>query len=174
MIFRAGSRSSTCQPSSPCVSSGWFPLRRAQSAWPQATLRLTGTEYAADTGSDEFRFTLGGGEQSGRTGRLTLRDYRIQLLPVPKASPGIKPGVSLIVNLDHPQFAISLHYDVFASTSRTPLGMIRKWYRMTNRTGQTQELSEIGMNHLRIRNEFARRLTLYHWQGGGADRGTPE
>ncbi len=69
---------------------------------------------------------------------------------MPKASPGIDPGVALVINLEHPLFPISLHYDIFASTPRTQLGMIRKWYRVTNRTAATQPLTEISMNRLRL------------------------
>ena len=81
-------------------------------------------------------------------------------LPVPKTSPGIEPGVSLEINLEHEAFAISLHYDVFASTPRTQLGMIRKLYRVINRTGATQTLTQISLHELRF--------TLYDWRGGGA------
>lgn len=136
--------------------------------------RLTGTEFAAGADSDEFRFLFAGAEQSGRTGNYTLKDYQIVRMPVPKASPGIESGVSLVINLEHPKFLISLHYDIYASTPRTPLGMIRKWYRVTNRTEQSQPLTEISLNHFRFKNDLTSRLTLYHWQGGGADRGTNE
>ena len=134
--------------------------------------RITGTDFVAAAGSDEFRFIFAGSERDGRTGGYALRDYRISRLPVPRSSPGIEPGLTLLIELEHPQFLLSLHYDVYASTPRTPLGMIRKWCRVTNRTSQTQPLTAISMNHLRIRNELAARLTLHHWQGGGAGRGT--
>ncbi len=136
--------------------------------------RLTGTEFAAGADSDEFRFLFAGEEQSGRTGNYTLKDYQIVRMPVPKASPGIEPGISLVINLEHPKFLIGLHYDLYASTPRTPLGMIRKWYCVTNRTERTQPLTEISLNHFRFRNDLTSRLTLYHWQGGGADQGTNE
>ena len=57
--------------------------------------RLTGSEYVAGAGSDEFRFLLDGKEYTGATGGYRLVDYKIARLPVPKASPGIEPGVSL-------------------------------------------------------------------------------
>jgi hypothetical protein len=82
--------------------------------------------------------------------------------------------VSLVINLEHPLFGISLHYDIFASTPRTPLGMIRKWYSVTNRTGQNQELTDISMNLFRLKQEYTNKLTVYHWQGGGQDEGTNE
>ena len=129
--------------------------------------RLTGTEFAAASDSDEFRFVFAGRERSGATGGYELKDYRQELLPVPKASPGIDPGVSLTIVLDHPQFEVALHYDVYASTPRTPLGMIRKWYSVSNKTDQTQALTEISMNHLRLRGELGPRLTLNYWRGGG-------
>lgn len=136
--------------------------------------RQTGTDFTQDSQSDEFQFTFAGTEYSGRTGEYRLKDYRVSTLPTPKASPGIEPGVSLVVNLEHSQFLVSLHYDIYASTPRTPLGMIRKWYSVTNRTTQTQPLTDISMNHLRLRNELGPRLTLHYWQGGGADEGTNE
>ena len=95
--------------------------------------RLTGSEYVAGAGSDEFRFLLDWKEYTGDTGGYRLKEYKVSRLPVPKASPGIDPGVSLVVNLEHPRFSISLQYDIFASTPRTQLGMIRKLYRVTNR-----------------------------------------
>ena len=73
--------------------------------------RLTGTELVAGADSDEFRFVLAGKEESGRLGEYTLRDYQVSRLPVPKTSPGIEPGVSLTVNLEHPRLLIALHYD---------------------------------------------------------------
>jgi len=134
--------------------------------------RLTDTEFVAGADSDEFRFVFADGERSGRTGGYTLKDYQVARLPVPKASPGIDPGLSLIINLEHPLFLLTLEYDIFASTPRTPLGMIRKIYRVTNRTGQTQQLTGISMNRLRLKDELSRALTLYYWQGGGAGQGT--
>ena len=122
-------------------------------------------------GSDEFRFVFGGELYSGESGDYRLRDFEISRLAVPKASPGIEPGVALDIDLDHPRFLIRLHYEAFASTPRTPLGMVRKWYRVTNRTAETQPLTEISMNHLRLRNDLAPKLTLYWWRGGGADAG---
>jgi len=94
--------------------------------------RITGTDFVAAAGSDEFRFIFAGSERDGRTGGYALRDYRISRLPVPRSSPGIEPGLTLLIELEHPQFLLSLHYDVYASTPRTPLGMIRKWCRVTN------------------------------------------
>ena len=129
--------------------------------------RLTGTEFAAASDSDEFRFVFAGRERSGATGGYKLKNYRQEILPVPKASPGIDPGVSLSIVLDHPQFEVALHYDVYASTPRTPLGMIRKWYSVSNKTDQTQPLTEISMNHLRLRGELGPRLSLNYWRGGG-------
>lgn len=136
--------------------------------------RLTGTEFVSGADSDEFRFVFAGREYSGRTGKYKLEGYRITRLPVPRTAPGIDPGVSLEVSLEDAQLQISLRYEVYASTPRTPMGMIRKWYRVTNRTAQTQPLTEISMSHLRFRNEFASLLTLYWWQGGGAQQGTNE
>ena len=149
------------------LSSGQFRLAALRN-------RATGTEFTARAESDEFRFVFAGQEHTGLSGGYKLRDSQISRMPVPKASPGIEPGVMLAVTLEHPQFLVSLHYDVYASTPRTPMGMIRKWYTVTNRTAQTQTLTEVSMNHLRIREEFVRRLTLYWWRGGGAQRGTNE
>ena len=50
--------------------------------------------------------------------------------------------------------------------------MVRKWYRVTNRTAAMQPLTNISLNHLRIRNDLAPKLTLYWWRGGGADADT--
>jgi hypothetical protein len=136
--------------------------------------RLTGTEFAAGADSDEFRFLFAGMEQSGRNGDFTLKDYQVSRMPIPKASPGIEPGISLVINLEHPKFLLSLHYDIYASTPRTSMGMIRKWYQITNRTTQTQPVSEISLNHFRLKNELAPGLILYHWQGGGQFSGTNE
>lgn len=134
--------------------------------------RFTGSEYVAGTESDEFRFLLDWKEHTGATGGYRLRDYEISRLPVPKASPGIEPGVSLVINLEHLRFSISLRYDVFASTPRTQLGMIRRLYRVTNRTTETQRLTEISMNRLRFQPEKSMRFTLYNWVGGGAGKDT--
>ena len=134
--------------------------------------RLTGTEFVGGAESDEFRFVFADGERTGRTGGYKLKDYQVSRLPVPKASPGIQPGLSLVINLEHPLFSLSLQYDIFASTPRTPLGMIRKSYRVTNRTRQTQQLTGISMNRLRLKDSLSRALTLYYWQGGGAGQGT--
>lgn len=122
--------------------------------------------------SDEFRFVFAGQEFSGGTGGYKLTSYQIVSMPVPKASPGIEPGVTLTINLQHSLFSISLHYDIFASTPRTQLGMIRKWYRVTNRTNQVQLLSEISMNRLSLQPEDSTRFTLHHWMGGGAGKNT--
>jgi len=138
------------------------------------TNRLTGSEYVEGPGSDEFHFLFGGREYTGDTGGYKLKDYQIVRMPVPKASPGIEPGVTLVVNLEHPLFLISLHYDVFASTPRTQLGMIRKWYHVTNRTKQVQPLTEISMNRLRFKPEDSMRFTLHYWIGGGAFKNTNE
>jgi hypothetical protein len=131
--------------------------------------RLTGSEYVAGAGSDEFHFLFGGRDYSGDSGGYKLKDFQIARMPVPKVSPGIEPGVTLVVNLEHPLFLVSLHYDVFASTPRTQLGMIRKWYRVTNRTSQVQPLTAISMNRLRFRPEQTR-FTLCYWIGGAAGR----
>ncbi len=136
--------------------------------------KLTGTEYTAGADSDEFRFVFGAAEASGTSGGYQLKDYEVTLLPVPKASPGIDPGLALVIRLEHPLFEIDLHYDIYASTPRTPLGMIRKWYRVTNRTAATQPLTQISMNRLRLREELPPRLQLHYWQGGGAWKGTNE
>ena len=151
-----------------------FELMKGQFRLAALQNRATGTEFAARAESDEFRFVFAGMERTGLGGDYKLKDYQISRMSVPKASPGIEPGVTLVVTLEHPQFLISLHYDIFASTPRTPMGMIRKWYQVTNRTGQAQPLSEISMNHLRIRNDFVKRMTLHWWQGGGAQKGTNE
>jgi len=136
--------------------------------------RLTGSEYVEGTGSDEFHFSFGGRPYTGQTGGYKLRDFQIGRLQAPKASPDIEPGVALVVNLEHPFFRISLHYDVFASTPRTQLGMIRKWYQITNRTSQVQPLTEISMNRLRFKPEDSTRWTLHYWIGGGAFKNTNE
>jgi hypothetical protein len=136
--------------------------------------RLTGSEYVEGTGSDEFHFSFGGRPYTGQSGGYKLRDFQIGRLQAPKASPDIEPGVTLVVNLEHPLFIISLHYDVFASTPRTQLGMIRKWYQIVNRTNQVEPLTEIGMNRLRFKPEDSTRWTLHYWIGGGAFKNTNE
>ncbi len=169
--FDAASSSWTCRTS---VIEQRLELAEGKYLLASLRNRLTGTDFTAGAASDEFDFSFGGMEYSGRSGGYRLQEFHFSVLPVPKASPGIDPGVSLVIGLEHPLFAVTLHYDVYASTPRTPLGMIRKWYTVTNRTQQTQPLSGIGMNRLRMKNEFAPRLTLHYWQGGGADRGTNE
>jgi len=129
--------------------------------------KLTGTEFVGGADSDEFHFSFGGQEFTGTSGGYRLKDYHLTRLPVPKASPGIDPGVSLEINLEHAGFAVSLHYDLFASTPRTQLGMIRKWYRVTNLTRATQPLTAISMHELRFKPENSGRFTLYDWRGGG-------
>jgi hypothetical protein len=141
---------------------------------PTQTNLLTGSKYPENTGigSDEFRFLFGGQEYTGDTGGYKLADYKIVRMPVPKSSPGIEPGLTLVVSLVHSLFLVSLHYDVFASTPRTQLGMIRKWYRVTNRTKQVQPLTEISMNRLCFQPEDSTRFVLYHWVGGGSGKDT--
>jgi hypothetical protein len=136
------------------------------------TNRRTGTNFVAGTDADEFQFLFAGREQSGRTGPFTFKDSRLARLPVPQTSAGIEPGVELIIILEHPLFQISLHYEVFASTSRTPLGIIKKWYTVLNKTLEPRSLSAISMNHFRVKSDFLEQLRLYHWQGGGAEAGT--
>ena len=46
--------------------------------------RLTGSEYVANAGSDEFRFLLDGKEYTGTTGGYRLKDYKLSRLPVPR------------------------------------------------------------------------------------------
>lgn len=133
---------------------------------------MTGSEYVEGANSDEFHFSFGRREYTGNSGGYKLVNYELLHMPVPKASPGIQPGVTLVVKLEHALFLISLHYDVFASTPRTQLGMIRKWYRVSNRTQQVQPLAEISMNRLRFRPEHSTRFTLLHWVGGGAGKDT--
>jgi hypothetical protein len=136
--------------------------------------RLTGSEYVEGAGSDEFHFLFDGHPYTGDTGGYKLRDFQTGCMQAPKASPDVEPGVTLVVNLEHPLFLISLHYDVFASTPRTQLGMIRKWYRIANRTNQVQPLTEISMNRLRFKPEDSTRWTLHYWIGGGAFKNTNE
>jgi putative NADH-flavin reductase len=50
--------------------------------------------YVGGAGSDEFRFLLDGKEYTGATGGYRLKDYKLSRLPVPKASPGIEPGLT--------------------------------------------------------------------------------
>ncbi|HEX8984271.1 MAG TPA: hypothetical protein VF767_02525 [Bryobacteraceae bacterium] len=169
--FQAGDTSWTCGTS---VIEQRLQLSNGKLLLASLRNRLTGTEFTAGADSDEFRFVFGGVEYNGRSGEYRLKSFEITRLAVPKTSPGIDPGVSLLVQLEHPKFQVSLHYDVYASTPRTPLGMIRKWYTVTNRTGQTQPLTEIGMNRLRLRDALSEKLTLHYWQGGGADQGTNE
>jgi hypothetical protein len=132
--------------------------------------RLTGAEFVGGADSDEFHFNFGGRDFTGNSGGYRLKSYRITHLSAPKTSPGIDPGLSLEINLEHESFAISLHYDVFASTPRTQLGMIRKWYRVTNRTGVTQPLKEISLHELRFKPVGSQRFTLYDWRGGGSGK----
>src|ERR1019366_8961355 len=73
--------------------------------------RLTGSEYVAGAGSDEFHFLFGGRDYSGDSGGYKLKDFQIARMPVPKVSPGIESGVTLVVNLEHPLFLVRLHYD---------------------------------------------------------------
>ncbi|MGO9239305.1 MAG: hypothetical protein ACLQBJ_00725 [Bryobacteraceae bacterium] len=149
-------------------------LAKGQFRLAELRNRASGTEFTARAESDEFRFVFAGMERTGLSGDYKLQDFQIARMAVPKASPGIEPGLTLVVTLEHPQFLVRLHYDIYASTPRTPMGMIRKWYEVTNRTAQTQPLTEISMNHMRIREEFAGRLSLHWWRGGGAQHGTNE
>jgi hypothetical protein len=147
---------------------------RVEAQGPCDTNLLTGSEYVENigVGSDEFHFLFGGREYNGDSGGYELVDSDIVRMPVPRASPGIEPGVTLVVNLEHPLFLISLHYDVFASTPRTQLGMIRKCYQVTNRTKEIQPLTEISMNRLSFQPEDSTRFALHHWVGGGSGRNT--
>jgi hypothetical protein len=147
---------------------------KVEAQGPTQTNLLTGSEYPENKGigSNEFRFLFGARECTGDTGDYKLVNYEIVRMPVPKASPGIEPGITLVVHLEHPLFLISLHYDVFASTPRTRLGMIRKWYRVTNDTKQVQPLTEISMNRLSFEPEDSTRFTLHHWVGGGSGKNT--
>ena len=136
------------------------------------TNRSTGTNFVAGADADEFQFLYAGREQSGQTGPFTFKDCRLSRLPIPQMSAGIEPGLELIIILEHPLFQINLHYEVFASTPRTSLGIIKKWYTVLNKTSGPQSLSAVSMNHFRVKSDFLEQLRLYHWQGGGAEAGT--
>lgn len=136
--------------------------------------KRTGSNLVQRADSDEFYFTLGDQEFSGLTGGYSLVDYKAASLPVPKASPGIEPGICFTLVLANRSFQLVLRYDVFASTPRTEMGLIRKVYTITNLTADRLPLSHISLQQLRLAPEYIDRLSICYWQGGGADAGTNE
>ncbi|MHB1355795.1 MAG: hypothetical protein ACYCZF_07440 [Anaerolineae bacterium] len=136
--------------------------------------KLTGSNLVEDADSDEFYFTFGNNEYSGLTGGYRLLEQRVSQLPIPKASPGIDPGIHFVLMLTNEVVQIELRYDIYASTPRTTLGMIRKVYCVTNLTDREQPLSQISMQQLRLPLKWIERLSICYWQGGGEGAGTNE
>ena len=134
--------------------------------------RATGTNLVESTDSDEFLLVLDDAELAGASGGWRLQDVQAGTRPVPKASPGIAPGVWLELVLAHEDVQVSLRYEAPASTARTQLGLIHTQWRVTNHTSRTLRLSDLRLHHLRLRRDLIPRLTLYAWQGGGEGPGT--
>lgn len=133
---------------------------------------FTGTDYVGTAISDEFRFVLDNQLYSGSRGNYELVSCVAGKLPVPKASPGIDPGVFLEITLRNTKFSIKLNYQVYASSPYTPMGMVRKYYTVTNIASTTEQLSEISMNLMDIDYKVAKGLRLHYWQGGGSWKNT--
>jgi hypothetical protein len=133
---------------------------------------FTGTDYIGTAISDEFRFVMDNQLYSGSRGNYELVSYNAGILPIPKASPGIDPGVFLEITLRNPKFSIRFNYQVYASSPWTPMGMVRKYYTVTNITSEKEELSEISMNVVDIDYKIAKGLRLHYWQGGGSWKNT--
>ena len=131
--------------------------------------RLTGSEYVEGAGSDEFHFLFGGRPYTGDTGGYELKDYQITHMPAPKASPGIDPGVTLTVNLQHPLFkSACINRRVRFHSAHAARHDSQGGYQVANRTKQVQPLADISVNRLRFKPEGSMRFTLYYWIGGGA------
>ncbi|MCE5257700.1 MAG: hypothetical protein LLG44_01390, partial [Chloroflexi bacterium] len=136
--------------------------------------KRTGSNLVEGADSDEFYFTLGNREYSGLTGGYHLIEHKVSVLPTPKTSPGIATGIRFELTLADDRCQIALRYDVFASTPRTEMGMIRKEYCVTNLTTSELPLSMISLQQLRLPPQWIDRLSICYWQGGGADAGTNE
>jgi hypothetical protein len=136
--------------------------------------KVTGSNLVEDADSDEFYFTLGSHEYSGVTGAYKLVEHQVTTLPVPKASPGINPGIQFRLTIANEIVKIELRYEIYASTPRTKLGMIRKVYCVTNLTDCLQPLSQISLQQLRLPPKWIERLSICYWQGGGEGAGTNE
>jgi hypothetical protein len=136
------------------------------------TNKTTSTNLVQRTGSDEFLLVIDDAQVAGASGGYELVQAEAGELSVPKASPGIAPGVWLELTLAREDVALTLRYEIPASTPRTHLGMIHTQWRIANRSGHTLHVSDVRMHHLRLRRDLIPRLTLYAWQGGGAGPGT--
>lgn len=147
------------------LSDGKYGLKKFQN-------NFTGTDYVDSAVSDEFRFMINNQLYTGSRGNYELVSYIAGPLSAPKASLGIDPGVFLEITLRNSKFTIKLNYQVYASSPYTPMGMIRKYYTVTNITPKKEELSEISMNLMNIDYKVAKELRLRYWQGGGSWKNT--
>jgi hypothetical protein len=129
---------------------------------------ITGTDFVGTAISDEFRFIMGDKLFTGTRGRYELVSYSTGVLPLPNTAKDINPGIWLEIILQNELFKVKLNYQVFASSPYTPMGMVRKYYTVTNTTSATEELSEISMHLMDIDYRVAGKLRLHYWQGGGA------
>ena len=129
---------------------------------------FTGTDFVGTAISDEFRFVLDNKLFTGTRGSYNLVSYSTGILPVPRTAPEINPGIWLEIILRNEFFTIRFNYQVFASSPNTPMGMVRKYYTVTNTTSATEELSDISMHLMDIDYRVAGKLRLHYWQGGGA------
>jgi len=129
---------------------------------------FTGTDFVGKAISDEFRFVLDNKLFTGTRGSYNLVSYSTGILPVPRTAPEINPGIWLEIILRNEFFTIRFNYQVFASSPNTPMGMVRKYYTVTNTTSATEELSDISMHLMDIDYRVAGKLRLHYWQGGGA------
>jgi hypothetical protein len=133
---------------------------------------FTGTDFAGSAESDEFRFVLNDQLFTGTRGKYELVSFKTGKLANPVASPDINPGVFTEITLRNQEFSITLNYQVYASGPYTPMGMIRKFYTVTNVTQEMEELTEISMHQLDIDYKVAKGLRLHYWQGGGSGKNT--
>jgi hypothetical protein len=177
------------QPSE-VVRSGdaWVSYERATNTWTLGTNEITqilqlsggkyylrkflnnftGTDFIGTAISEEFRFVMDNKLFTGTSGRYELVSYSTGVLPVPQTAPEINPGIWLEIILRNDFFTIRFNYQVFASSPNIPMGMVRKYYTVTNTTSSIQELSEISMHLMDIDYRVAGNLRLHYWQGGGA------
>lgn len=147
------------------LTNGTFVLKQLKN-------NLTGTDFVGTASSDEFRFVLDDQLFTGTRGNYELVSYKTGKMANPVSSPKIDPGVYLEIKLKNQLFNITLNYQLFASGPYTPMGLIRKFYTVTNTSNVPQELAEISMQQMDIDFKVAKKLRLHYWQGGGSGTNT--
>ena len=133
---------------------------------------FTGTDYIGTAVSDEFRFVFDEKLFTGSRGEYKLISYHVSKIINPRTAPEINPGICLEIVLKNDLFSIKFHYEVFASSDNTSMGMVKKYYVVTNISSTPKVLTEISMHQMEIDWLVATKLRLHYWQGGGSMKNT--